>query len=172
MATYRYKDGYGYPPDFYGSGCFRRRVDVPSLIANGGLTDTAGADATLASTGFAISDILQVFLVPKGFSLRYVAVNVVTADSAAVDIDVGNNSATQTHFLAIDADGYMGTCALNTATWKQNLIADVQLGGSTYEGVIFVTNGSIDITFNTAACAEAIFDIACCGYMLLREDQK
>ena len=167
MATYRFKDdGVGYPAGFGLSGCFSREVNVPDIIANQTLADTDNVTATLAATGFATSDILQVFLVPEGFALRYVAVNVKTANTATADLDIGCLTAAQTLGGGSSADDFMGTCALQTATWKQNLIADTLLGGSTYEGAIYITDGSIDITFNTAAVLQAIFNVYCCGYRL------
>lgn len=173
MATFKYQyDSPGYPPDFGGSGVFRRKVDVPSLIANGGLSDTSDVAATLASTGFATSDVLQVFQVPKGFCLTHVAVDVTTANTATADIDIGCLTASQTLGGGSSADDFMGTCALQTATWKQNLIGDTLLGGSTYESVIYITDGSIDITFNTAAALQVIFIVCCAGYRYLREDQS
>ena len=167
MATYRFKDdGVGYPAGFGWSGRFAREVNVPAIIANQTLADTDNVTATLAATGFATSDILQVFLVPEGFSLRYVAVEVTTANTATADLDIGCLTASQTRNGGSSADDFLGTCALQTATWKDNLITDTQLGGSTYEGVIFITDGQISITFNTAAVLQAIFNVYCCGYRL------
>ena len=170
MASYQFiHDSPGYPAGFGTAGVFRRRVDVPDLIANGGLAlaATPTVATSLASTGFATSDILEVFQVPLGFALRYVAVRVVTANTATADIDIGCLTVAQTLEAGTGADDFMGTCALQTATWKQNLIADTYLGGSNREAAVYITNGSIDITFNTAAALQVIFDEACAGYRLI-----
>lgn len=145
---------------------FRRNVNVPTLIANGvnaGLANTSDVRAALASTGFGAADVLRVFDVPAGFLLNSVGVRVSTAEGATATGDIGNASATQTHLLTADADGYMGTLNLNSATTQIVLVTDAQLGADNYMGVVFITNGTIDLTFNNA-CDAVIFDIWACGF--------
>lgn len=166
MATYRFREGHAYPAQSGGGVAYRRNINIPDLIANQGLTDTDGAAQTLASTGFAASDVLQIFLVPAGFLLAQVGVRVTTAEGGACTADIGNASATQTHRLAADAVGYMGTCDLNSETAQITLIADTHIGGSTYMGAVFITNGSIDFTFVTAATAVAVFDVWAVGWQV------
>jgi hypothetical protein len=171
MATFKFfGDGYSsgsYDPPGYAP--FRKHIDIPDLIENGGLANTSDKATPLASTGFAASDILQVFQVSVGFCLRHVGARVTTAEGAACVADVGCLSATQTHLLAADADGLLGTATdgidLNSATTQINLIADVQLGYTTYTGLVFVTNGSIDITFVTGGANTAIFDMWAHGFL-------
>ena len=169
MATLKfYKDSYSpgvyQPPGF---APFRRNIDLPALVAASPapLASTSDVRTALASTGFAAADILQVFQVSLGFCLRMVGVRVTTVEGATCTADIGNCSATQTHRLAANPDGFMGTCDLNSATTQITLITDEDLGGSTYEGVVFVTNGSIDVTFGHASTETAIFDVFAMGAM-------
>ena len=147
---------YGAPHDV----AFKARIDIPDMIANQPL------DSTLISTGFAVSDVLQVFEVPAGFLLKHVGVRVVTAEGGACTALMGNASATQTHLLAADADGYMATTTINLNSLGVSTVevASVHLGGDNYEGIVFVTDGTIDITFETALTAVAVFDVWAAGW--------
>ena len=159
MATYSYKAiGHGMPYGAPHDVAFAKRVDIPSLIANQPL------DATLPSTGFAASDILRVFEVPAGFLLKHIGVRVVTAEGATCTGDFGNGSATATHLLALDADGFMGTCDLNATGVQTVLVADAQLGGDITEGVVFVEDDYIELTFGHADTGAAIFDVWAAGW--------
>lgn len=159
MTTYAFKSrGYGMAYGAPNDAPFMANINIPDLIANGGL------DSDLPSTGFAASDILQVFEVPAGFLLEHVGVRVTTAEGATCTADIGNASATQTHQLAVDADGYMGTLDLNSAVTQVCLVTDAHLGVDNYMGVVFVTNGTIDITFGHANTNAAIFDVWAAGW--------
>ena len=159
MTTYAFKSrGYGMAYGAPGDAPFMANINIPDLIANGGL------DADLPSTGFAASDILQVFEVPAGFLLKHIGVRVTTAEGATCTGDIGNASATQTHLLGAAADGFMGTLNLNAATTTTVLVTDSDLGGDTTEGVVFITNGTIDITFASANTNAAIFDVWAAGW--------
>ena len=159
MATFSYKSiGHGMPYGAPHDVAFAKRVDIPSLIANQPL------DATLPSTGFAVSDILRVFEVPAGFLLKHIGVRVVTAEGATCTADIGNASATATHILAAQAVGYMGTCDLNATGVQTVLVADTHLGGDNHEGVVFVEDDYIEITFGHANTNAAIFDVWAAGW--------
>jgi len=109
---------------------------------------------------------LQIFEVPAGFCLTpCIVVDVTTAEGAACTADIGNVSATQTHLLGADPNGYMDTLNLNSAVTQTSLIGDAHIGGSTYDGIVFVTNGTIDMTFGSAATETAIFDVWANGFM-------
>ena len=159
MTTYAFANrGHGMP---YGAphDCpFKIHIDIPDMIANQPL------DSEIASTGFGAADVLQIFEVPAGFLLQHVGVRVTTAEGGACTADIGNASATQTHLLAIDADGYMGTIDLNSAVTQTVLVTDAHLGGDNYEGVVFITDGTIDFTFVTALTAVAVFDVWAAGW--------
>lgn len=159
MTTFAFKSrGHGMPYGAPHDAPFMAHIDIPDMIANQPL------DSTLPATGFGASDVLQIFEVPLGFLLKHVGVRVTTPEGGACTADIGNASATQTHLLAIDADGYMGTIDLNSAVTQTVLVADAQLGGDVNEGVVFVTNGTIDFTFITAATAVAVFDVWAAGW--------
>jgi hypothetical protein len=143
---------------------FMKHVDIPSLVANGGLENTSGVAQTLPSTGFAASDVLQLFRVPAGFWLMGVGVRPTTAEGAACTADIGNASATQTHLLEIDADGYMGTIDLNGTVVQICLVGDAHLGFDNNMAVLFVTDGTIDMTFGSADTETCIFDTWAIGF--------
>lgn len=171
MATFKFY-GDTYSPGMYnppGWAPFRRNINIPDLITYGGLANTSDVKTSLASTGFAAADILQVFQVSVGFCLRHVGARVTTVEGGANVADVGCLSGTQTHLLAADADGLLGTATdginLNSATTQINLIADAQLGATTYTGLVFVTNGQINLTFVTGGTNLAVFDIWAHGFM-------
>jgi len=173
MTTWRFDEGYAYPAGFQCAGCFRRNIDTPAMIAAGldaGLINNSTGDPqSLESTGWGSADVLQAFRVPAGFALRFAGVRITTVEGGTLTMDIGNASATQTHRLAAGADDYVGTINGNNTAGSggiyPTLIDDADLGGSTYEAVVFITNGTIDITFNNAADA-VIFDVWACGYRL------
>ena len=139
---------------------FMAHIDIPDMIAKQPL------DSDIPSTGFAANDVLQVFEVPAGFLLKHVGTRVTTAEGGVATAMIGNASATETHLLALDADGYMATTTidLNALTTVTVAVASVQLGGNTTEGIVFVTDGTIEITFETAATAVAVFDVWAAGW--------
>lgn len=167
MATYKFK-GESYSPGMYqpaGYPPFRKTIDTADLILNGGLANTSDVETALASTGFAIADVLQIFQVSLGFCLRQVGLRVTTVAGAAATVNMGNNSATQTHQLGASAAGYMAATSLNALATSIGEIAAAHLGGSTYEAVVFVTNGSIDQTYAGAADALSVRDVWAHGFM-------
>jgi hypothetical protein len=171
MSTFKFKgDGYSsgsYDPPGYAP--FRKHIDIPALITYGGLTNTSDQKTSLESTGFAAGDILQVFQVSVGFCLRHMGARVTTAEGAACVADVGCLSDTQTNLVTADADGLLGTATdginLNSATTQITLKADAQLGCDNYTGLVWITNGSIDVTFVTGSANTAIFDMWAHGFL-------
>jgi len=134
-------------------------IDIPDMIANQPL------DSVLPSTGFGAADILQVFEVPAGFLLTQVGVRVTTVEGALCEADLGQAAITQTHILAASAaDGYMGTCDLNSETTQVTLVADTNLGFVNYQGVVYITDGTIDMVFTHALTGAAIFDVWAVGW--------
>lgn len=172
MATFKfYREGYGIMYNEPNKAPFSRRIDMPSLIANGGLANTSDVKVTLPTTGFAASDILQVFQVPAGFQLQCIGIRVVTAEGAACTAKIGNLSATQTHVLGANDDGYVASANFNSATTQLGTVASDGLGpntgaGTGLMGIVFVTNGSIDITFGSADTNAFIADIWATGAMV------
>jgi hypothetical protein len=164
MATYAFKGrGAALPYDTQFSHVLKRKVDLPALVATdyGKLALAATPTVGLTSfSGMVQNDILELWEVPAGTLVKHVGVRVSTAEGATAAADIGNASATETHLLTADADGYMGTIDLNSATVQTCLVADAQLGADNYMGVCFVTAGSINMTFTTDdTYAAAIFDV-------------
>lgn len=167
MSTYKFK-GDSYSPGLYNQpGCapFSRNIDTAALIADGGLTNTSDVDVSLASTGFAIADILQIFQVSLGFCLRQVGLRVTTVAGAAATVNMGNASATQTHLLGASAAGYMAATSLNALATSIGAVAAAHLGPDNYTGVVFITNGSIDQVYAGAADALSVRDVWAHGFM-------
>lgn len=159
MTTFAYASrGHAMPYKAPGDVAFMAHIDIPDMIANQPL------DSTIPAAGFGAADVLQVFEVPAGFLLTQVGVRVTTVEGGACTGDIGNASATQTHLLASSDVAYMGTCDLNSETTQVTLVADLHLGADNYQGVVFITNGTIDFTFVTAATAVAVFDIWAAGW--------
>lgn len=170
MPTYRFADrGYALPHGFHGEAQLKKNINIPNLIANGGLENDSGVATSLPSTGFAVDDILRVFSVPAGFWLHAVGVKVTTKEGVACTATIGCTSATQTHLLTADADGFMATVNLNSDTTQICTVAEAQLGrntgaGTGNMGVVYVTDGTIDITFGTADTNVAVFDVFAIGW--------
>lgn len=159
MSIFYYKNrGHGMPYAAPHDAAFMLHIDIPDMIANQPFT------ATLPSTGFAAADVLHIFDVPAGFLLRTVGVRVTTAEGGACTADLGNVSATETHLLGTAPVGFMGTIDLNSEVTQTTLVADTDIGGNTTEGAVFVTDGTIELTFVTAATAVAVFDVWACGW--------
>ena len=167
MATYQWKGaGYGLPKTMGNFPPLQRKIDIPAIIAggaDGGLALVAAptVGSALATTGFTSADILEAFWVPKGTLVRKVGVYVITGEGGAATIDVGCCSATETEDLTADDDGWINAFDLQTAgVTIANTDATLAFGDDTIPGgVLYITNGSIDITFNTALTAAAIFVI-------------
>ena len=169
MATYTFTNrGAAVPYEAPFRTALTRNIDLPDLVANPGKLALAATPTVPLSTfsGFVEDDVLEMFEVPAGFALTHIGYRCTTAEGATAAIEFGNASATQTHQLAADANGYMATGDLVAATTVIGQISDAHLGGSTYEQVVFITAGSIDCTFQTNTTYEtAIFDVFANGYM-------
>jgi hypothetical protein len=164
MTTYYYAGQItpnGVPHKPAGQAMFRRRVDVPALIANGGLVDSSGNALALPSTGFAQNDILKVFAVGKGTLVKSGAVYLATAEGATCTIDVGVQSSTQTD-TGLDVDGWFDGIDMNASAGTfYSTVDDAGFGTDNYPGVLYITDGHIDILWMTSADNETVvFDIA------------
>lgn len=162
MTTYHYyKEGYEIPYDNFGWAVLRRHLDVPAIIASGaaGYSPLAvsGVRTAIPSTGFAIGSVLELFRVPAGFLMLGGGVKVTTAGTAACTLDVGYATGGQTAVSVANAsaandDYFLAIAAIATAG---NFPFDGSTGTlwSTEEPFtdLYVTDGSIDVTFDTAA---------------------
>jgi len=169
MASYAFTNrGAALPYDAPFQTVLKRNINLPALVATdfAKLSLAASPTVPLSSfSGFVQNDVLEVFEVPAGFAVTHIGYRCTTAEGATAALTMGNASATQTHLLAANADGLMATGDLVAATTVIGQIGDEDLGGSTYEQLVFVTAGSIDITFTTNATYEtAIFDVFVNGY--------
>lgn len=164
MSTYQWKGaGYGLPGSF-GRERMYKKIDVPALIALGAesglaLVSAPNTGVALASTGFAADDILEVFWVPKGTMVEKCGCYLKTAEGATCTINVGVTASTETED-GTDIDGW-GVFNLNGSSGSTDATTD-GTGADAFGnddvpgGVLYITNGSIDIEFNHATDA-AIF---------------
>lgn len=161
MSTYQWKGaGYGLPQ--FG-GTLQKKIDIPTLIANGAdsglaLVAAPNTGVALPSTGFAATDILEVFWVPKGTIVKEVGFYVITGEGATCTIDIGVSSATETEDGA-DTDGWLNEGDIETAGVTGGTTdATLTMGRDAVPGgELFITNGSIDILFNSANTNAAVF---------------
>ena len=166
MSTYCFKGrGAALPYDSM-FAVLKRHIDLPALVSTdyGKLALASTPTVSLSSfTGFVQGDIMEIWEVPAGTVIVGVGCRVTTAEGATAAAILGFNSATQTAIgvaaTATDPDAY-GTFDLNSV---QSLnIPQIPLDG-TVDGIgdIYVTDGSIDMTFTTEqdTYAAAIFDM-------------
>lgn len=164
MTTYCYANRAAALPFTGGEGItiLKRNVDLPALVATDyyKLANASTPTVPLTSfSGFVQNDILELWEVPAGTMIMDCGVRVTTTEGATAAATIGVNSATQTTQLASDADCFMASVDLNTEATEDEAIVDID---GTVEGFreVYVTAGSIDITFTTNdTYAAAIFDV-------------
>ncbi len=169
-TTYNYyKEGYAVPYDAFGYVLLRRHLDVPALIAesqNSSL-EVSSVRTLLPSTGFASTDILNIWRVPAGVLLLGGGVRVTTLGTAT-SIDVGHASATATMVTTAEHDRW-ATAIASTATGYFNFDAEDGNEWVAYDSdygirTLSIANLSIDVTFNGAAESTLIADFFMWGY--------
>lgn len=163
-----YKQGYEIPFDNFGMAVLKKHLDVPAIIASGvaGYSPLAiaGVRTALPTTGFASTDILNLFRVPAGFLVLGGGMKITTAGSTTTTIDLGIISATQTAVgVALgtgDVNYYWDAC-VTSAVGNKSFDGATGTAWSAEEPFtdLYVTDGSLDITFNTAAQLLLIADI-------------
>jgi hypothetical protein len=170
MATYAFKGrGAAIPYDAPMQNVLKRNISFPDLIANPGklaLAATPSLGLTSFSTGFANGDVLELFEVPAGFLLTNLGVRISTGQAETAAFEIGYNSATQTALgvaaTSTDPNAYLASGDLTSAGVQDiSLFGKVDRTGTQDNFAdLYVTNGSIDMTFGTAIDYDvAIFDI-------------
>ena len=160
MAAYVFKgDGHALPYDSPGM-ILRKRLDIPDLVANGGLAlaATPNTAKALPSTGFAATDTLELFRVPKGTVVRAVGGYVVTGEGATCTIDIGIKTATETAALALDVDGFGDGENIETAGNYFGTLTGDAFGDTAYLGETWITDGAVSILFMNASTETAVVD--------------
>ena len=181
MATYCFvgesADNNGIPYGEFGAGVYRRRVDLPYLIAHPEKLALATApNSPLTSfSGFVQNDVLELFQVPIGYlpMLAAVRVNTVEGATAAAEIGISDDFVGAT----ADADGLMESVDLNAAASEVSEGTSTVPPATILDGAqpkIAITEGAaITMTFTTNdTYAVAIFDVAIFGAMLLPENME
>ena len=107
-----------------------------------------------ANTVFGASDILQLINVEEGKKIVDAAIEVNTAEGAALTATLGDET---------DTNGYLVDVDFDTATWYDN---DGTYGGAYINasatglvGKLYSSADTVDILFNTAGADAAVFDV-------------
>jgi hypothetical protein len=171
MATYCFKNrGAALPYEAPFLGVLRRKVDIPDLIANPGKLALASAPTVglTSFTGFVQNDVLELFEVPQGTLVKNFGTYVSTAGSDTKAATIGVVSATQTSQLASDADCFMVSVDLATEGYEFEGALDIDASPDNISQELYVTDGSIDMTFSTNdTYDEAIFWVWCEAVMTI-----
>ena len=178
MATYHYyKESYGVPYDSFGMVTLKRHFDVPAIIASGaaGYSPLAvsGVKTAIASSGFGDGSVVEMFRVPAGFLVMYGGVRVTTAGTAACTMDIGYATGAQTAVSVANAsvanDDYWIAVGAISATgnfpFDGSTATDWSPAATYYD--LYVTDGSIDVTFESAVQLLLIADfwvVGCKAY--------
>lgn len=152
MATYCFANrGAALPYDAPMLTVLRRKVDLPALIADPtplALAATPTVNLTSFS-GFVQNDVLELWEVPQGTKVKGVGTYVETAGDDTKAATIGVVSATQTTQLASDADCFMNSVDLTTEGYEDETATDIDASPDNYVRDVYVTDGSIDMTFTT-----------------------
>lgn len=155
MSTYQWlKAGYGLPGLMGNRTTLVKKIDVPTLIANGArdlaLVAAPNTPVALASTGFAANDILEVFWVPAGTMVEGAGMYVITGEGDTATIHIGVTASTETED-GTDIDGWGASMDIETAGVTDGTADDDGYGSDNVPGgELYITDGSIDIEFNNA----------------------
>lgn len=170
MAQYQWKGaGYGIPQIGI-AATFRKTINLPKLVADGAqaglaLVAAPNVGVALPSTGFAASDVLEVFWVPKGTIIENAGAYCIVAEGASCTISLGVTTASQIEDSG--TAGWFGTFSLNTEGATDGTADGDAFGTDNVPGgELFITNGSMDILFNTAATETAVFEIWAKGFWI------
>ena len=172
MATtyHWHKQGYAIPYDAFGMVTLKKTLDVPAIIASGaaGYSPLAVADVrtALPSTGFADGDSINMFRVPAGFLVLFGGVRVTTAGTTSCTMDVGYLSGTQTAQGVASGGGGANTAnddywmaavdVTSTGNYIFNPVGEQTWAVAAVYYDLYVTDGSIDVLFESAVQAALI----------------
>lgn len=127
----------------------RQRVNLPDLIANPGKLALA-ASPTLGLTsfaGFSATDTLKAILIPAGFFLLNLGIDVTVAEGAACTIDVGDSASATQWLNDLDINALGSTLAAATTLKGYN------------------TANYVSVLFNSNATDVVVFDVLALGYL-------
>ena len=144
--------GKSMPFDSPGKQIPRVCLDVPDLIANGGLAlkATPKVACALPSTGFAANDTLELFGFGKGTLVKRVNCRIATAGNAGATIDAGITGG--------DIDGFLDGSDITSAGTVYYTLDTVGYGTDTALGYFFAADGNVTIIFLGAAVTTLIAD--------------
>ncbi len=147
-----YGEGAALPYDAPGMAVARKRLDVPDLIANPklALTSSPNVKTVLPSTGFGAADTLEMFRVQAGVLVRRIGFWVVTGEGATCTIDIGVDSATATHSLSANDDGWGAAEDIETAGVLYETLDADEFGTDNMPGQLYILDGAVVILFNHA----------------------
>jgi len=163
MATYQwYKQGYAVPYNAFGMVVLRKKLDVPAILVSdlagySPLADTNGHRVALATTGFAINDVLNIFKVPAGFHVIGGGVRISTAGTDHIDIGVQSTTETK---AGKDVNYWLASAPISSTTTTEVALFDHADGNAfnAFYQDCYITDGSIDVVFLTSVEAALIAD--------------
>jgi len=166
MSTYQFKGAGAALPYDSMFAVLKRNINLPALVATdyGKLALASAPTVSLSSfSGFVLNDVMQLWHVPAGTVIVASGCRVTTVEGATAAGLLGFATGTQTALgvadsTTADPDAF-GTFDLNSA--KTLAIPQVKLDGDVEGfGDVYVTDGSIDMSFTTnRTYAAAIFDV-------------
>ena len=132
-------------------GCpYSSLINIPELCTDLGIAS------------FTAADVLEVFGVEKGFLAYMAVVHKIVAEGATCEIDIGWAATGDTHLGTADPDGFVDGLSINATGFYPTPIG-VGGGYSTTQGVLFLIDTTIDITFGHSATDTAVFNLAIPG---------
>jgi len=151
MATYTFKGmGNALAYDAPGMSVLKKRIDFADLIANPGKVALASAP-TIGLTSFAglaAADVFQLFALPAGTLVTQMGLSVVTADSLAGTIALGDGASTA---------GFGAAKAVNAVASQITLVADA-FGANNVMGKFYAAEDTLDALGAVATITEAVID--------------
>jgi hypothetical protein len=165
MATYCFKNrGAALPYEAPMQTVLRRKVDLPDLVSNPEKLALASAPTVglTSFTGFVQNDVLELWEVPQGTVVKNFGTYVSTAEGATAAATIGVVSDSQTSQEAADTDCFMASVDLNTTGYEFEPASDIDASPDNVAIDVYITDGSIDMTFTTDdTYAAAIFWVWC-----------
>ena len=166
MSAYQFKGAGAALPYDSMFAVLKRTINLPALVAidYGKLALASAPTVSLSSfSGFVLNDTMKIWHVPAGTVIVAAGCRVTTVEGATAAAELGFATGTQTATGVANSNtadpNAFGTFDLNSA--KSLAIPQIPLDG-TVEGFgdVYVTDGSIDMSFTTNdTYAAAIFDL-------------
>jgi len=150
MAAYAIKgQGAAVAYDAPGMVVLRQRINLPELIAKPSKLALAASPLIPLTSfaGFGSTDTLKAILIPAGFAVLNVSIDVTVAEGAACTIDVGDSASAVQWLDDFSVNALVHTLAAST-TLKAYAAANY-----------------VSVLFNSAGTDAVIFDVCVFGFL-------